>query len=53
VSINTSSDGATYMRSSGASRPAAAARSWSPSSQSVFSLDRYGTSGNGRHDDTQ
>ncbi|CAD6207204.1 unnamed protein product [Miscanthus lutarioriparius] len=56
ASNDTSSDGASYLRSSGASEPAAATRGRSlasPPSQSVFSLDHYGARGDGRHDDTQ
>ena len=50
ASNDTSADGAGYTCSSSGSRGSLA----SPSShQSVFSLDRYGARGDGRHDDTR
>jgi polygalacturonase len=55
ASNDTSSDSTSYLRSSGASGPAAAPRSRSLAMayQSAFSLDSYGARGDGRHDDTQ
>jgi len=51
-----SNDGTNHLHSPRANGSAAAPRGWSlasPSSQSVFSVDRYGARGDGSHDDTQ
>jgi polygalacturonase len=49
ASNGTSGDGASYTCSYGSPRSLAS----SSASQSVFSLDRYGARGDGRHDDTR